>query len=83
MPLGSYTADVSIEQGSLLARLSDRQAQLGIDGLLTISPSGSYSLQALLSEGTGLAPEVSQAMVFFGKKTSTGDIQINNKGRWR
>lgn len=83
MPLGSYTADISVESGSLQVKLLDRQAQLGIDGMLAISPDGTYSLDALLSTTGTLAPEVSQAVVFFGSKTPDGRIRVNNKGRWR
>jgi general secretion pathway protein N len=83
LPVGSYTAELSVVDGSLLIKVSDRQAQLGVDGLLTANPDGSYQVEAWLSATEGLAPEIKQGLRFLGKKNEAGDILFNDKGRWR
>lgn len=83
LPLGSYTAELNVAQGSLLITLSDRQALLGVDGLLTINPAGPYQLEAVLSSTDELAPEITQSLKFLGRKNADGNFVLNNKGRWR
>jgi hypothetical protein len=83
LPVGSYTAELSVVDGSLLVNVSDRQAQLGVDGLLTANPAGSYQVEARLSATEDLAPEIKQGLKFLGKKNEAGDILFNDKGRWR
>ncbi len=63
--------------------MSDRQARLEVDGLLTASPAGDYQVEARLTATEDLAPEIKQGLKFLGKKNDTGDILFNDKGRWR
>jgi general secretion pathway protein N len=83
LPLGSYTAELSVVDGSLLVNVSDRQALLGVAGLLTADSAGAYQVEAQLSATEGLAPEIKQGLKFLGKKNEAGDILFNDKGRWR
>lgn len=83
LPLGGYTAELSVVDGSLLVNVSGRQARLGVDGLLTASPAGTYRVEARLSATEGLAPEIKQGLKFLGKKNAAGDILFNDQGRWR
>lgn len=83
LALGSYKAELSVVDGSLLVDVSDRQALLVINGQLTASPAGAYQVDARLSATDGLAKEIKQALKFLGKKNERGEILFNDKGRWR
>ncbi len=83
LSLGSYIADLSLAGDDLQLALSDRQAALGVDGMLLISPAGSYRLDVRLGLTEQLAPEVKNAVVFLGKRAADGSVQVNNVGRWR
>jgi hypothetical protein len=83
LPMGSYMAELSVVEGSLLVNVSDRQARLGVNGLLRASPAGAYEVEARLSATESLAPEIKQGLKFLGKKNEAGDILFNDKGRWR
>jgi len=83
MPLGSYIAELSVVDDGLQVALSDRGAQLGAEGLLLISPGGSYQVDVRLSPGDQLAPEIANALVYMGRKTDEGDVLVTSKGRWQ
>ncbi len=82
MPLGSYLAQLSLdEKNDIQIQLNDYGATLGIDGMLSISPTGNYHFNASLQPQDGLAPEVAQSITWFGKKNAQGEILINRRGR--
>ena len=81
MPLGSYMAQVSLQQQAVNIQLDDLSAELGINGLITIQPNGSYVFDAMLQPRSGLAPEVADSLVWLGKRQPNGDIAVKSRGR--
>ena len=81
LPLGNYVADVSVNQHDIRITLSDSEALLGVDGLITVAPNGDYRFNATLYPRSGLAPEVSETIVFLGKRSADGSVIINQRGR--
>ncbi len=81
MAIGSYMAQLSMQEEDVHIQINDFGAALGIDGLMTITPSQRYTFNAVLQARDGLAPEVATSVSWFGKKQSNGDIVINRRGR--
>ena len=82
MPLGSYMAEISMPQKDVLVDLTDFSATLGIDGQLSVNPSGAYRFNAMLEPREGLAPEVYESLRWFGKRQPSGDVLIKSNGRF-
>jgi hypothetical protein len=81
MPLGSYMAQLSMEQENLHIRVNDFSATLGVNGLITVNSSSDYRFKAILQPREGLAPEVAESILWFGKRGLNGDILIDRRGR--
>ena len=81
MPLGSYMAQLTMQQDNVHMQLNDFSATLGIDGLIVLQPNGQYVFDATLQPRSGLAPEVAQSIGWFGTRKANGDIYINRRGR--
>lgn len=80
-PLGSYMAQISMsEKNDVLIQLNDFDATLGIDGLVTINPTGAYDFQATLFPRSGLVPDVAQTINFFGRRDAQGNIEVRKRG---
>ena len=83
MPLGSYMAQLSLDDSNQISiQLNDFSATLGVDGYLTLNPRGSYHFDATLTPRSGLAPEIAQSIVWFGKKDRQGNVLINKRGQF-
>lgn len=82
MPLGSYMAQVTLERQDVQVKIDDFSASLGVDGLLTVKPSGAYRLKASLIPRQGLAPEVAQSIIWLGKRQADGSVLVNQSGRF-
>lgn len=82
MPLGSYMAQIYLEQQDVQVKINDFGASLGVDGLLTINPAGSYRLNATLIPRDGLAPEVAQSITFMGRRQADGSVLVTQSGRF-
>lgn len=81
MPLGSYMAQISMEQEDFRIQVNDFGAALGVNGLITVNPSSDYHFKAILQPREGLAREVAESILWFGKKGLDGDILIDRRGR--
>jgi hypothetical protein len=81
MAIGSYMAQLSMQEKDVQIQINDFGAALGIDGLMTITPSQRYTFNALLQPRDGLAPEVATSLSWLGKAQANGDILINRRGR--
>ncbi len=81
MPLGSYMAQVSMQQQDLQIQINDFGAILGVDGMITVNAVSHYHFTASLQPREGLAPEVAESILWFGKRNSTGDILIDRRGK--
>ena len=82
MPLGSYMAQIYLQQNNVQVQLNDFAASLGVNGLLSVAPSGSYTFKATLQPRSGLAPEVAETLGWLGKRSANGDVIINRRGRF-
>ncbi len=82
MPLGNYMGQVSVKDKLVHIQLNDFSARLGIDGLLSIAPTGNYLFNATLQPREGLAPEVAETITWFGKRDANGDVLISKRGRF-
>lgn len=82
MPLGNYMGQVSVKDKLVHIQLNDFSARLGIDGLLSITPTGNYLFNATLQPREGLAPEVAETIGWFGKRDANGDVLISKRGRF-
>jgi hypothetical protein len=82
MPLGSYMAQIYLEQQDVQVKINDYGASLGVDGLLTINPAGSYRFNATLMPRDGLAPEVTQSIAYLGRRQADGSVLVTQAGRF-
>ena len=83
MPLGSYMAQISLQENNIIVLINDFSANLGIDGLLSVNAgNGAYQFTATLDPREDLAPEVAETIVWLGKRSSNGDVVINKRGRF-
>ncbi|ARN74847.1 type II secretion system protein N [Oceanicoccus sagamiensis] len=83
MPLGSYMAQISLQDNNIHMDINDFSASLGMNGLLTVNPlSGAYQFDATLQARPGLAPEVAESIAWFGKRNNQGDIILKQRGRF-
>ncbi|MGK0500132.1 MAG: hypothetical protein ACJAYG_001778 [Oceanicoccus sp.] len=82
MLLGSYLAQIYFEQQQIKIELNDFSANLGLDGMMTINPNGSYQFNAILQPRVSLAPEVAQSVAWLGRRQPNGDVLINTQGRF-
>lgn len=83
MLLGDYQAEVSLQEQVVIADLSDHDAALSINGVLSVDLSGSYSLQARLTPQANLASEISQSVKWLGRSDPSGEVLLDRQGRWR
>lgn len=83
MLLGDYQADISLQEQIVAVDLSDHNAGLSLNGLLSIDLSGSYKLQAKLTPQPQLAAEISQSVKWLGKGDKNGSVLLSRQGRWR
>lgn len=81
MPLGSYMAQISLQQNNVQVQLNDFGANLGMNGLISISPSGAYGFKAILQPRPELAPEVIETLAWMGKRQANGDVLIDSRGQ--
>lgn len=81
MPLGSYMVQMSMERENLQIQVNDFGAILGVNGSITVKPSRDYHFKAVLQPREGLAPEVAESILWFGKKGLNGGILIDSRGR--
>ncbi|WP_101757507.1 type II secretion system protein N [Oceanicoccus sp. KOV_DT_Chl] len=82
MPLGSYMAQIYLQQDNVQFQLNDFAASLGLDGLLSVAPSGVYTFKATLIPRQGLAPEVIETIAWLGRRGANGEVTINKRGRF-
>ena len=82
MPLGSYMAQIYLQQERVQVQLNDFAATLGLNGLLSIAPSGNYTFKATLKPRPGLAPEVAETIGWLGRRAASGEVSINKSGRF-
>ena len=83
MPLGSYMAQISLQDNQVHVDINDFSASLGMMGLLTVNPvSGVYQFDATLQARPELAPEVAESIAWLGKRNNQGDIVLKNRGRF-
>ncbi len=83
MPLGSYMAQITLQDNLVHVDINDFSASLGMMGLLTINPvNGVYQFDATLQARPELAPEVTESIAWLGKRNSQGDIVLKSRGRF-
>lgn len=82
MPLGSYMAQISLRDNLVQVQLNDFSASLGLDGRLSVSPTGAYGFNARLQPRADLAPEVVESLRWLGKRQANGDVLINTRGQF-
>ncbi len=83
MPLGSYMAQITLQNNLVHVDINDFSASLGMVGLLTLNPAnGAYQFDATLQARPELAPEVTESIAWLGKRNRQGDIVLKNRGRF-
>ncbi|MCG6200090.1 type II secretion system protein N [Psychromonas antarctica] len=79
--LGTVDIDLSCEDGQLAASLQQQSGQLKSTIKMLLKEGGAYQLQGSLKDSDKLEPSIKQALSWLGRTTSSGETQLNYKGR--
>ncbi|MGF1700997.1 type II secretion system protein N [Photobacterium makurazakiensis] len=78
---GPVIADLSCEQGSLVAQLEQASADVSSEWTATLSQGNAYALTGWFKPGAEFPPQLAAQLKWLGNPDPKGQYKINNSGR--
>jgi general secretion pathway protein N len=82
IPLGSFSARLTAQQGALNLQLSDNEAALALQGKLNLRPDRSYHYQAELGIRDATVSGLVETIAALGPMDDSGAVWLAGQGRW-